>query len=137
MSNKEPIRPHWTLNDYIELESQIAKANEHINRLKSFNIKLVRSLEDKDRQIISLEQKILNNSILTVDINDYIELRNSANHLREENNKKSENFSAMYTIGGESGSYKTPVKVIDANLNWTKKAIEICEKIAEKLGLNK
>lgn len=134
MSNIGPTKRSADHNDYVELESKLAKANEEIQRLKSYNHKLIKSLESRDNRIKDLESNdSINSPDIVIDVNDYINLRNIALKLREENNERSKNFNTT----GESGSYSTPVSVIDAGLNWTRKSIKICDKLSEKFGLNK
>ena len=134
MSNIGPTKRSADHNDYVDLEAKLAKANEEIKRLKDYNNKLVRSLNAKDSQIKDLEsQSMIQDPKLVIEIHEYTKLRDTALNLRKENNERSKNFNTT----GESGSYATPINVIDAGLNWTRKSIEICDKLSEKFGLNK
>jgi hypothetical protein len=133
-SNIGPTKRSADHNDYVELESNLAKANEEIRRLKDYNRSLIKTLNARDRQIKDNESQVkFSDPNLVTEINEYTKLRDSALSLRKENNEKSINFNNK----GESGSYSTPPNVIDAGLTWTKKAIAICENLSEKLGLNK
>jgi len=132
-NNIGPTKRSADFNDYVELESKLAKANDEIKRLKDYNQKLLISLNRRD-QIIK-DNKIFTDNpsgIINIDsIKQYVNLKNKADELRKENNAKSAKFGS----NNESGAYNTPVNVIDAGLNWTRKSIEICNDIAKKLGL--
>lgn len=134
MPNIGPTKRSADSNDYVELESKLSTAQSEINRLKAYNKKLLETLSLKDKQIQDLEckERITDPEII-VDIHDYIKVRDLAIKLREENRKASNNFNTT----GESGSFKTPTSVIDAGLNWTKKSVEICNKLVIKLGFKK
>lgn len=130
LGNIGPTKRSADFNDYVELESKLAKAEAEIVRLKDYNKKLLNVLQSKDTRIKDLESNdSVNSPDIVILINDYVTLRDTASKLREENNKKSANFNTT----GESGSYNTPANVIDAGLNWTRKSIEICNKLASRI----
>ncbi len=129
-NNIGPTKRSADHNDYVELEAKLAQVTEDNIRLKDYNKKLLASLNNRDKLIKELEVKKDNLIDISV-IREYVNLRSTAEKLRKENNEQSAKFGSNQ----ESGSYKTPVNVIDAGLNWTRKSIEICNKIAEKLGL--
>jgi hypothetical protein len=103
------------------------------------NMLLSPSVTDAEKYAI---RKILKNCIFLQDedishVNQYLDYLEEAENLRNDNNRKSENFSAKFVTGGESGSYKSPENVINAQFKLIEKAHFVCDMIGRKLGLIK
>ena len=119
-----PTKRSADVNDYVSLEADLAREKDHVRRLSArlgHLDRLARALAAELRAARSVDQ---------AEVAAYAEARERALRLR------AEDAAACRNSGGPNGGYyRTPGAVIDAGLEWTRRAVLIADAVATAVSV--